>query len=375
MNKILHIIVGLNSGGAELMLSRLVAGSPKVKHIIVSLTSVGVVGDGLMKDGITVIALKINAFNFLYKFINLVKLINKEKPDVVQTWMYHSDLIGGIAAKIAGVKNIVWNIRNTEIPQKGLSRTGFIIRICAVLSAFIPNKIICCAYSALNKHYELGYSRAKMIVIPNGYSKTYGGSANKRNEIRSWLGFAGDVLLIGTVGRYDYLKGYDLLISSASIFSEHYKGKFAFICVGKGVDEQNLELMEILSSVDLQKRFILMGERSNLEAIYSAMDFYCLSSRSEGFPNVVAEAMLCGLPCVVTDVGDASRMVDYTGIVVDPDNVQSLALGLLQMANFSFENRKTLGDLARRRILENYEMNEIVNQYFSVYNLEGVDKS
>jgi len=357
------------------MLFRLVTGSPKARHIIVSLTTVGPVGDRLVENGFNVVALEINAFSFLYKFLYLVKLIIKEKPDVVQTWMYHSDLIGGIAAKIAGVKNIIWNIRNTEIPQKALSRTGLIIRVCAVLSTFIPNKIICCAYSALHKHHELGYSRVKMLVIPNGYYMTYGANANKRNEIRSSLGVADDVLLIGAVGRYDYLKGYDLLISSASIFSRQYLGKFAFICVGKGVDEENLELMEILNSVELQKRFILMGERSNLEAIYSAMDFYCLSSRSEGFPNVVAEAMLCGLPCVVTDVGDASRMIDHTGIVVDPKNAQSLAVGLLQMANLSYENRKTLGDLARRRIIENYEIMEIIKQYFSVYKLEGVDKS
>jgi glycosyltransferase involved in cell wall biosynthesis len=375
MYKILHIIVGLNSGGAELMLSRLVVGSPSVEHIIVSLTSVGPIGGDLKKRGIHVYCLNLNKFNSLYKIFYLVKFIKNTNPNVVQTWMYHSDFIGGLAAKIAGVKKIFWNIRNTEIPQKAFSRTGFIIRICALLSGCIPNKIICCAFSALDKHSALGYSRSKMVVIPNGYQKTYGEKFDKRHEVRTKLGLSSDVLVIGIVGRYDFLKGYDILITAASLFSKSYQDEFIFLCAGRHIDQNNPELMELLNGSSLKNNFLLMGESSNVEEIYSAMDFYCLPSRSEGFPNVVAEAMLCRLPCVVTDVGDAARIIGKSGIVVESKNAESLATGLLGMAEFSVEKRKELGGLARSRIVENYEIGKIINQYLAVYELKGKDVS
>jgi glycosyltransferase involved in cell wall biosynthesis len=371
MNKILHIIVGLNSGGAEIMLSRLVIGAENVDNIIISLTSLGPIGDNLKKRRFQVYSLNLNVFNFFYKILYLVKLIKQINPDVVQTWMYHSDFIGGLAAKIAGVKKIFWNIRNTEIPQKAFSRTGFIIRICALLSGYIPNKIICCAFSALDKHSALGYSRSEMVVIPNGYQKTYGEKFDKRHEVRTKLGLSSDVLVIGVVGRYDFLKGYDILISAASLFSKSYQGEFIFTCVGRHIDQNNPELMELLNDSSLKNNFLLMGESSNVEEIYSVMDFYCLPSRSEGFPNVVAEAMLCRLPCVVTDVGDAARIIGKTGIVVEPKNVESLASGLLRMAEFSFEKRKELGVLARSQIIENYEIGKIISQYMAVYEMKG----
>jgi len=352
------------------MLSRFVIGSENVENIIISLTTLGPIGDNLKKKSFRVYSLNINIFNFFYKIFYLIKLIKKINPDVVQTWMYHSDFIGGLAAKIAGVKKIFWNIRNTEIPQKAFSRTGFIIRICALLSAYIPNKIICCAFSALDKHSALGYSRSKMVVIPNGYQKTYGEKFNKRHEVRKKLGLSSDVLVIGVVGRYDFLKGYDILISAASLFSKSYQGDFLFVCVGRHIDQNNTELMELLNCIGLKNNFLLMGEISNVEEIYSAMDFHCLPSRSEGFPNVVAEAMLCRLPCVVTDVGDASRIIGKTGIVVESKNVESLATGLLSMSEFSFEKRKELGVLARNQILENYEIGKIISQYMSIYEIK-----
>ena len=98
--------------------------------------------------------------------------LEKEKPDIVQTWMYHADLFGGIACRLAGIKQVFWNVRNTQIPQKGLSVTLSVIKICAFLSKFIPKKVICCAQSALESHVNLGYRKEKMVVVPNGFETT-----------------------------------------------------------------------------------------------------------------------------------------------------------------------------------------------------------
>ena len=148
-------------------------------------------------------------------------MIRNIKPNVVQTWMYHADLIGGIASFLAGFNNIIWNVRNTEIPQRAFSRTGLVIRLCALLSRFIPQKIICCAYSAMKSHKKLGYDPKRMIVIPNGFDiQKWSMPTLNKSIIRETFRLPLDTFIIGIVGRYDPLKGYDQFIKAASIMAE-----------------------------------------------------------------------------------------------------------------------------------------------------------
>jgi glycosyltransferase involved in cell wall biosynthesis len=350
------------------MLRKIILNDLFVEHQVISLTTVGVVGELLKNDNIRVIPLGLNKINIPIVLFRLIILLRKSKPDIVQTWMYHSDLVGGIAAKLSGIHRIFWNIRNTEIPQKKISATGLIIRLCSILSYFIPEKIICCANAAKDRHVELGYDAKKMIFIPNGYEIINHSTDFDAAKIsRSDFCINNDDLVIGVVGRYDYLKGYDIFIEAASHLINKFNKNIVFLCVGRNVDLNNKPLTAHIKRLKMESNFRLVGEVYNVIEYFSLMDIFCLPSRAEGFPNVVAEAMLASLPCVVTDVGDASIIVDREGIVVPPSNPLELSNGLIHFLKMNIDERISIGTRNRARIIENYDINLILQQYNNAY--------
>ncbi|MBH0002709.1 glycosyltransferase [Pseudoalteromonas sp. SWYJZ12] len=166
---VLHVIVGLGDGGAEGVLSRLCLFDDSSKHTVISLMGDGKYGPILRDGGVEVICLGLGQNKFGIKaFLKLIRIIKKRQPDVVQTWMYHADFIGGLAARLAGVKNICWGVRTSDISSESFS-TKLVARACSVISNIISSKIICCAESALQSHKKLGYSKEKLLVIRNGY--------------------------------------------------------------------------------------------------------------------------------------------------------------------------------------------------------------
>jgi glycosyltransferase involved in cell wall biosynthesis len=369
---IIHVIVGLNVGGAELMLFRLIKDANSktniFEHQVVSLTSLGEIGPKLMAMGIPVYTLELRGlFNIFTIFLKLVHLFRQINPSIVQTWMYHSDLIGGLAARVAGISNVVWNIRNTLIPQGRWSRSQLIIRLCAWLSKWIPRRIVCCAEAGRFNHIQMGYAIEKMIVIPNGYDlDLYSKAFDLRHDVRNKFGFSANCIVIGIVGRFDELKDYGNFISAAKIVSKH-KSQVRFLMIGRGIQSTNLRLMSLLENTGYIERFILLGERDDTANLMAAMDIYCLSSRAEGFPNVVAEAMAVHLPCVVTDVGDAALIVHDSGQVVPSQNSNALADALICMTNLSSDQRRDLGNRARELIEQRYSIGAIVDMYTSLY--------
>lgn len=365
--KIVHIISGLDTGGAELMLFKLVCHLNSQEHIVISLTSFGTVGRKLINAGFKVYSLNFNKFNFIFRFIFLIRLLGTISPDVVQTWLYHSDLIGGLAARFAGVKKVFWNIRNTEIPQGIFSSTKLVILLCSLLSFLVPNKIICCADAAKYRHIDLHYNKKKLIVIPNGFILD---EADSTFIHRSSLRIPDDFFIIGVVGRYDYLKGYDVLIKAASILSKITNIKFTFVCIGRGVDLNNQNLKSEIKLANLHGNFMLLGEVEDVIKYYQLFDCFCLPSRSEGFPNVLAEAMLASLPCVTTNVGDAASIIDSYGIVVPPNDCKNLALGIREIIEMPNDIRKAMGYSAKLSIMNRFGLEIISNEYLKVYNDE-----
>jgi glycosyltransferase involved in cell wall biosynthesis len=364
----LHIIGSLERGGAEVMLSRLMGAMHRDVHCVISLTKLGPLGEQFIASGYDVYALNISKKSFLLALLTLWRHIRVFKPNVIQTWMYHSDLLGGIVGRLAGISNVIWNIRNTEIPQSKFSQTYFIIRICALLSNYIPHKIVCCAESALRHHETLGYCKEKMIVIPNGY--LINSNLPDSREIlsmRELFGISSDVLIVGVVGRFDPLKGYDTFISAANMVEESFQGRIIFLMVGRQITQENSTLRNLIAQKGGNAQFMMLGERDDISRLISVLDIFCLSSRSEGFPNVVAEAMLMQVPCVVTDVGDAKKIVGKNGFVVEKNNPQQLANGILKFLNMSREQRKSFGFSSRDTIIKNYSIDAVANAYSETY--------
>lgn len=365
---IVHIIIGLNAGGAELMLQRLILSDLTSYHSVISMTTPGVVGEYLKDHNINVVSLGLNKYNLIIVFCKLFVLLRKTKPDVVQTWMYHADLLGGISARLSGIKKVFWNIRCTEVPQRKFSFHGMLILLCALLSSRIPEKIICCAHAAKAHHAALGYCSEKIIVIPNGYhveSKII----NHRNtkDLRNHLGIKNNTFVVGVIGRYDILKGYDILVNAAHHLLLNSSRDILFLCIGKNMNWDNIELATHINSLKLQRHFALIGEVKSVDIYFSLMDVFCLSSRSEGFPNVVAEAMIARVPCVVTDVGDAAMIVGREGVVVPPCNHLALSNGLSYFVEMDPVLKNAIGDKARNRVISNYNIGRIAQIYKNLY--------
>jgi len=369
---VLHVITALNIGGAELMLKRLIEahkGNRNYRHTVISLKKTGKVGQLLRDLGIEVQSLKMNSvLDFPRALWQLRWLIREQQPDVVQTWLYHADLLGGIAARLAGKRQVIWGVRCTELPHGRMSATQMVVTACGLVSRWVPQVIVCCAESARRVHRVRGYSRKKMIVVPNGYDLIgFAGGPELRKRVRTDLGLDDDKVVIGIVGRFDPQKDYNNFVRAGSLLAakvEHVR----FLMLGRGIDAENEILKGWLAESGFADRFVLTGERGDVPDLLAALDVLCVSSScGEAFPNVVCEAMAMGVPCVVTDVGDAAQIVSDTGIVVAPRNAKALAEGLEKMVSIGAGGRSRLGELARRRIEERYSIEKAASQFEALY--------
>ncbi len=370
--ELLVIVSGLNKAGAELMLYRMIKNLDRsnLNVNVISLTSMGQVGTMMVSDGITVHALNLNNyFLFLLRFARLIKLIRKIKPDVIQTWMYHADLIGGLASKISGYENVVWSIRNSSLSLDTTKYATYIVaKICSTLSSYIPKVIICCSFKTRESHISFGYDSKKMVVIQNGYELGKFLPINDAREIiLSELALSSDTQIVGLIGRYHKIKNHLGFINAASLIS-NINPKVRFLLVGEGIDNSNKELLQYISSANLSDKFHLLGPRSDIPVIMSSLDVLVSTSFDEAFSNVIAEAMACGTLCVSTDVGDTAFIINDTGKLVAVGDFALLANSVLEILNLHPEKRKFLSKKARDRIIENFDISVISSKYLNIYN-------
>jgi glycosyltransferase involved in cell wall biosynthesis len=325
--KVVHVITGLGDGGAEGVLTRVCCNSVLVSHVVITLSDLGKYGPILAQHNVLVYSLNIKRFfSIPEKVLLLIRIIKHEEPDVVQTWMYHSDFLGGIAARIAGVRTVFWGVRHSSLEKtKTKNSTLLVAKLCAALSSFIPTKILCCANSALDFHAKFGYRKSKMAVVYNGYDiNRFYENPKLGSQIRDEFGFGNDEFIIGMVGRYDPLKDHHGLLLALSFLKA--KGvSFKCLLVGKAVSECNGTLHKELVNLGLKDRVVLAGQRSDVPAIMNALDLHVLSSSSEAFPNVLAEAMACGIVCVSTNVGDAELILGENELCCTPNDPYALS--------------------------------------------------
>jgi glycosyltransferase involved in cell wall biosynthesis len=335
--------------------------------LVISLKNLGKIGEGLRSHGFEVIALNMRSFlAFPVGIIHLYRIIREFQPDILQTWLYHSDLIGGVVAKIARVKRIIWGIRTTEL-DSGSKVTAWIRKLLAWLSYVIPTKIVCVAEASRKKHIALGYDASKMVVIGNGFEVSQMHSTPElRAELRSSIGLHDGDIVIGTLGRLSQVKGQDVFVRSAGLIAGVYPN-VRFLMIGRGLEAVNETLMQWINATGFADRFVLMGERRDVAVVLSAMDIFCLPSRSEGFPNVLGEAMMMGLPCVSTDVGDAGVLLGDTGFLVQKDDPEALMIGLKQMLDMSQDERMALGERAKLRVQSEFTLEQTRKKFEAVY--------
>lgn len=367
---ILHVS-SLGGGGAETALFRLVTNDRAFRHHVVSLTGLERYGQPLLDAGISVTTLDLPRGRLrLAALSRLWKLMRSEQPYAVQTWMYHSDLIGGLTARMALQRRVFWNIRHSSLsPSSNNRKTIAIAKGGALLSRLVPSRIICCADSALKTHSQLGYDPKRMIVIPNGYElgELYPDD-QASGALRSSLAIPADEPLIGMIARYAPEKDHANLFAALSLLTRT-RDRFTVLLAGENITSQNSTLVSMIERSGLSDRTRLLGPRKDIRALMSALDLHVLSSSSEGFPNVVAEAMACGALPVVTDAGDAAEIVGGHGWVVPISDPEALAQAMneaLEICQQPDESRRWR-ERARNRILQTYGIEQMVARYNSVW--------
>lgn len=371
MKKIIHVIICLNEDGAELMLLRLINSSKQqfnYEHEVISLTTVGPIGLKLKTLGVKIYALNMHTiFQTPWIIYRLVHIFKISRPDIIQSWMYHADLLGGLAARFANCQNVIWGIRTTDIKTSRFNMTIVVRMLCAWLSSWVPKTIVCAASASRDAHLAVGYAAEKLVVIPNGFDiAKLVSTSGQRDFLRSELGIGVNEIVIGVLGRFHTIKGQDIFVRSAGIVIKHFPS-VRFLMIGRGCEWENPTLSSWINDTGVADRFVLLGARSDVPVCLSAMDIFCQPSRTEGFPNAVAEAMALGLPCVVTDVGDARMLVSDTGVVVPSENPVALANGLIQMLHMQPSQRTDLGTKARNRIIAEFNIEHVRQRFEDVY--------
>jgi len=369
--RILFITTGLNLGGAERTLQRLAVELNRRGHCIkiCSLRAGGRIAEELRSRSINVLEIGFRkSLGDFWRWLQLGRSIRQFQPDIVQTWMYHADLAGGLMARCCVGAPTVWGIRQSNLDaQRSKRLTRWVVATNARLSRWVPSCVVYCATAAARVHRKVGYAPRNEQVIQNGCeTAVFKRSVDDRQALRQQLEVAEGAPIIGHAGRWDAQKDYPSLVNAMGQISTVFP-EATFVLVGTGIDEGNRELVCLIQEAGL-KRVRLFGISNDMVAFYSALDCFIMSSAyGEGFPNVLTEAMACEVPCVATDVGDSGSIVGNTGRVVpvrSPDDLARAVLSILQMTPAA---RCALGVMACDRIVEHFSFERMVDQYEQLY--------
>jgi glycosyltransferase involved in cell wall biosynthesis len=370
--KILHIITDLGVGGAEIMLLSLVKEHLKINiemHVI-ALTGEGPIGDRLKEMGVPVTILGMRTEQiYSFALFRLIRLIRNIKPDLIQTWMYHADLMGALANPLSGNQPVIWGLHHTLGKISNMKeRTKKVIKLNARLSHWIPEKIICCSEATRKTHIGVGYAAEKMSVIQNGVeTDRFHPNVDVRESVRSELDLEPNARLIGMVARFNPQKDHYTFILAANYLHKTYPDVH-FILAGENIIQENRVLFGWIKATGLENHIHLLGLRNDIPRLAAALDIASLSSAyGDAFPVSICEAMACGVPCVVTDVGDSREIVGRTGVCVEPGNSIALAEGWKRLLLLDQVDYAHLSEQAQQRIAKEYNIMQIANRYMETY--------
>lgn len=359
--KILLLCRSLGVGGTERQIVVLAKGLQQQGHDVNVMVfyANGTLEGELHESGIPVFDLrKSGRWDVLPFFMRAVRLVRKLKPRMIYGFLGTPNILTALLKPIFPKTGMVWGVRASNVNldrYDWLSRLSY--RIECRLSRF-ADLIICNSRSGLEYAVAHGFPRTQMTVIPNGIdTERFKPDATTREQVRTAWGIAENEILIGLVARLDPMKDHPTFLRAAAMLL-HERSDVRFVCVGDGPEPYRSELHRLASKLGLNGRLIWAGARHDMSAVYNALDIAASSSCTEGFSNTIAEAMSCGVPCVVTDVGDSALIVDASGCVVPPAMPDALCAGFLLML-------KQLGpdirDAARASIVNRFTNDALIN--------------
>jgi glycosyltransferase involved in cell wall biosynthesis len=367
--RIVHIINSFEYGGAEAMLCNLVLRSDRQRfepHVVSLIDDLTVAGP-LIEAGVPLVTMGFRpGLPDPWAMVRLVRHLRRLRPSVVQTWMDHSNLIGGLAGSLVRGARVVWGVHHCDHALSKRS-TRLTVAACAKLSRRVPSRVVCCSQHARDLYIARGFAAEKMTFIPNGFDTTrFSPDPQARREVRRELGLTNDVVLIGLVARYDPLKDHANFLHAAAMLRATHP-HVRFVLCGREVDASNGELMRMIGELGLGEACHLLGPRRDMQRIYAAIDLLASSSVMEAFPLALGEAMACGTVCVATDVGDSALIVGETGRIVPPRAPGALASAWREMLSLPAGERARLSASARRRVCEMFELDAVTRRYEALY--------
>ena len=366
--KILFLTTGLNTGGAEMMLCKLLSRlDRKVFSPVVLSLKPGILMKRIEGFDIPVYVLQLKKF---HSWKNIIKTLRQIRPDIIQGWMYHGNLFSYFLKSLFFPRSVLlFGIRHTpSSDKKNKILTRAVISLGAFFSKYTKG-IIYASHQSNSYHKTIGYNSSQSITIPNGFDlELFQPGAERRKTLRKLLFLEEEAFIIGCAARYHPIKGYDVFLEAAEILKKKGYEQVHFVCLGHNVDWNNSFFLIEEKKLDLSRDYLhLLGEKENIQNFIAGFDLFTLSSYSEGFPNVLGEAMSCAVPCVATNAGDSSFIIGETGRVVPPGNPTELAKAWEYFIQMPPEKRITIGTQARKRIEDNFTIDNVVKKYQDTY--------
>lgn len=355
MTRVLHVISGLQTGGAETMLAQL-AGALQARGLpqhVVSMRGRGTHAERLEASNVPVASLEVTSLlNAPGGMLKLARLIAKLEPDIVQGWMYHGNIFAALAHRLVhgqARRALIWNLRASNMDAV---RYGRILRLSARLSSW-PSLIVANSETGAEFHVGQGFRPRRLCVIPNGVDTTrFRPDPSARAEVRHELEIPENAIVAIHVARVDPMKDHAMFLSAM----ERLPGLIALM-VGRGTQR-----------LSAPPNVRILGLRDDTARLYAASDIVVSTSAfGEGFSNVLSEGMSAGLVPVATDVGDARRIVGAAGHIVEPGNVADLVAAIAEEAALPREQLRRRGEDARARIVVNFALPKAVEAFAGLY--------
>lgn len=368
--KIFHVITSLDVGGAELVLAQLVKSlqNHNIENVVICLLPAGKVAEQLLALNVRVVSLEVTSLSSaLAGVFKLISLINKEKPSIVQGWLYHANILVSVAALFTRFANVVWGIHSNQKVSTKRS-TSFLIKAGALLSRFSPKKIVYVAEASRTVHENLGYKAELSAVIPNGFNvDAFKHGVSDKFSSRIKLKIPADKLVVGCVGRWHPDKGIDIMLQAIAGIQQNCTQEIIFLIAGRDCSVDNPDFVTLQQKCPSPESVIGLGECDNIPELLTTMDIFCLPSRSEAFPLALGEAMATGLYCVATDVGDVRYLTGDLADYAQPDDVQALKMALISAVNRSETERMETGKLLSLRVDDLFSEQKTTLSYIKLY--------
>ena len=368
--RILYFITNLTTGGAEIQLYNVVK-KLRIDHEIevISMLTAGDIGHKIEKLDIPLHVLNLHKLRSIFRAIVLVlNVFIKLKPDVVHTWMYHSNLFGGIVAKLFRIKKIIWSIHHNDLSlQHNKFSTIIVAKIGALVSYFIPAKIICVSSKVIDIHSRFGYFKKKMVYIPNGIDlNLFYSIPNARISFIKEFNLRKETKLIGCIGRFDQIKNHKIFLESVAKLCQRDADIKIILC-GKNINKSNVQLLNLIDENHLTDIVLLLGLQKNVPVLFSALDMIVNASFNESFSLVLAEALACRTLCVSTIGGDPERFLEPSQHIKNPKSSSEMARVIARNLDLSANVKNELKQTGLNKIIKDYSLDKLTENYLKIY--------